>query len=94
MKFLAVGIGLLGRVREEIIEKIYGSIDADHVADVVVAHDRQCQRDNKKLISAVLDELFDRIGQDGKPAERIDPHDVALIDTQVVLVRSNDSRMM
>ena len=61
---------------EQVIEKIYHTVDTYHVSDIIVACYRERKRNNEKLVLTVLYKRLNTKSQNGEPDDRIHPHQI------------------
>ena len=64
-------------------EEAEQNIPAKHIADIVMAHHHKSKSKRKELESAALYESLDAIGEYGQKEERIDPHNVVLVNDSI-----------
>ena len=79
MSVFAAGIDFFAVVGEEVVEKVENNIDADHISDIVVAPDCECQSNGEQLVFSKLYKLLDAVCQKRQEYERIGPHRVILM---------------
>ena len=84
MKLFGEGIvhALVG-ISQHVVEKVEQDEDADHVTDIEVTCKSESQENNKNSVSAVFYHLFNAVGNEGQPHNRIYPHCVILLNYTV-----------